>query len=259
METSGDAQGYTQVAAAVADLTPAGGSHCHTGTAPPAHAGAVDALRAANAAKRFSWRRMDPAWRRARSRVTPAAAMDTGECMPGDASMSAGPSPAERAREALDAELPRLRAFLRHLLPPSDADDVAQDVCLEVLANPAVLLRGDAPGAYLRGIARHLASRQRRRYPRHQAVEELIALAYEQAEPLEVERERAALKACLAGISVRLQEMLDLRYHDGLNASQIGQRLGLSAEGVRMALMRGRQALARCLAARLGLAQGEMP
>ncbi len=152
----------------------------------------------------------------------------------------------------MDAELPQLRAFLRHLLPPSDADDVAQDVCLEVLGNPAVLLRGDAPGAYLRGIARHLASRHRRRYPRHQAVEELIALAYEPSEPVESEREHAALKACLAGINARLQQMLDLRYHEGLNASQIGGRLGLSPEGVRMALMRGRQALARCLSGRLG-------
>ena len=57
-----------------------------------------------------------------------------------------------QVRAALDAELPRLRAFLRHLLPPADADDVAQDVCLEVLRSPGVLLRGDNPGAYLRGI-----------------------------------------------------------------------------------------------------------
>ncbi len=154
-------------------------------------------------------------------------------------------------RCTLDVELPRLRAFLRHLLPPADADDVAQDVCLEVLRSPGVLLRGDNPGAYLRGIARHLASRHRRRYPRHQAVEELVALAYDRIEPLDEEREQAALKACVSSLGERLRQMLDLRYHEGLNASQIGERLSLSAEGVRMALMRGRQVLSRCLAGRL--------
>ncbi len=54
----------------------------------------------------------------------------------------------------------------------------------------------------------------------------------------------------------RLRGMLDLRYQGGLNAGQIGERLGLSAEGVRMALMRGRQALARCLSGRLAGADG---
>lgn len=160
-------------------------------------------------------------------------------------------------RTALDAELPRLRAFLRHLLPPADADDVAQDVCLEVLRSPGLLLRGDHPGAYLRGIARHLASRHRRRYPRHQAVEEYLALTWDQVEPEDHSREQAALKACLQGLGDRLRQMLDLRYQEGLNASEIGARLRLSADGVRMALMRGRQALARCLGGRLAAQDAE--
>jgi RNA polymerase sigma-70 factor, ECF subfamily len=157
-----------------------------------------------------------------------------------------------QVRAALDTELPRLRAFLRHLLPPTDADDVAQDVCLEVLRSPGVLLRGDNPGAYLRGIARHLASRHRRRYPRHQAIEEYIALSWDQVEPEDHTQEQAALKVCIEGLGDRLRQMLDLRYQEGLNATQIGERLSLSAEGVRMALMRGRNTLARCLGGRLG-------
>jgi RNA polymerase sigma-70 factor (ECF subfamily) len=156
-----------------------------------------------------------------------------------------------QVRTALDAELPRLRAFLRHLLPPADADDVAQDVCVEVLRSPGVLLRGDNPGAYLRGIARHLASRHRRKYPRHQAVEEYLALTWDHVEPEDHAQEQQALKACLEGIGQRLRQMLDLRYQEGLNATQIGERLNLSGDGVRMALMRGRQALARCLGGRL--------
>ncbi len=162
------------------------------------------------------------------------------------------PDEAERARDELHRQLDGLRAYLRHLLPPADADDVAQDVCLEVLANPAILLRGDEPGAYLRGIARHLASRHRRRYPRHHALEELVELAWQAAPaPPETGPEHAALRACLGELNERLRGMFDLRYQQGLNAREVGARLGLSSEGVRMALMRGRQALARCLGVRL--------
>ena len=166
------------------------------------------------------------------------------------------PAVAERARAELHRQFDGLRAYLRPLLPPADADDVAQDVCLEVLANPAILLRGDEPGAYLRGIARHLASRHRRRYQRHHALEELVELAW-QAAPVppesgtETEPEQAALRACLGELNERLRGMFDLRYQQGLNAREVGERLGLSSEGVRMALMRGRQALARCLGVRV--------
>src|ERR1043165_4707505 len=164
---------------------------------------------------------------------------------------------ASQVRAALDSELPRLRAFLRHLLPPADADDVAQDVCLDVLRSPGVLLRGDHPGAYLRGRARHLASRHRRKYPRHQAVEEYLALTWDRVEPDDHAQEEAALKACMEGLGERLRHMLDLRYQEGLNAPRIGERLGLSADGVRMALMRGRQVLARWLGGRLATQDAE--
>ena len=155
------------------------------------------------------------------------------------------------ARAELDRCLPGLRAYLRRLLPPVDADDVAQDTCLEVLANPAILLRGDEPGAYLRGIARHLASRHRRRYPRHHALEDIVALAWDAYKPEDDSRERTALRACTEALGERLRRMLDLRYQQGLNASEIADRLELSHAGVRMALMRGRKALARCLGSRL--------
>lgn len=121
-----------------------------------------------------------------------------------------------------------------------------------MLASPAILLRGDEPGAYLRGIARHLASRHRRRYQRHRALEELIELSWQAAPPPPDDGpEQAALTACLGELSERLRGMFDLRYQQGLNAREVGERLGLSSEGVRMALMRGRQALARCLGVRL--------
>ena len=155
-------------------------------------------------------------------------------------------NPADHARALLDEHLPMLRAYARHLVAgATDADDIAQDVCVEVLAQPGILLRGDDPGAYLRGIARHLSSRHRRRFPRHRAIEELIELAWDDVatEPADT----ATLNRCLEHLTERIRTLLDLRYRDGLNATEIGTRMAMTAEAVRMALLRGRQALAECL------------
>ncbi len=165
-----------------------------------------------------------------------------------------------QARALLDEHLPMLRAYARHLVSsPGDADDVAQDVCVEVLANPGILLRGNDAGAYLRGIARHLTHRHTRRFRRHRPLEELIDLTWEESAheaALDPQNEVEALHACLAELNQRLRGMVALRYQEGLNSSDIGQRLSLSAEAVRMALLRGRQALGRCLEKRL---QGSVP
>jgi DNA-directed RNA polymerase specialized sigma24 family protein len=42
------------------------------------------------------------------------------------------------------------------------------------------------------------------------------------------------------------------RYDEGLNATQIAGRLATSSDAIRMALLRIRQALARCVERRLG-------
>lgn len=165
-----------------------------------------------------------------------------------------------QARALLDEHLPMLRAYARNLVAsPGDADDVAQDVCVEVLANPGILLRGTDAGAYLRGIARHLTHRHARRFRRHRPLEELIDLVWDESadgHELDPQTEVEALHACLAELNQRLRGMVALRYQEGLNASDIGNRLSLSAEAVRMALLRGRQALGRCLEKRL---QREVP
>jgi RNA polymerase sigma-70 factor (ECF subfamily) len=122
-----------------------------------------------------------------------------------------------------------------------------------VLADPALLVRGYEPGAYLRGIARHLASRQHRARRRERTVENLIDLAWDEAvEPARgSEDEQHALAACLERLSAPLREMIAWRYQDGLNASEIAKRLRTTSDAVRMSLSRTRQALAKCVSRRL--------
>jgi RNA polymerase sigma-70 factor (ECF subfamily) len=163
--------------------------------------------------------------------------------------------PLEQARRVIADQMPMLSAYLRHLLTsPQDADDVMQEVCLLALEQPSVILRGDEPGAYLRGIARHLANRHHRRYRSHRTLDELVDRTWDEAESAaqdKPEQEVAALAACLKSLSARARQLLDQRYRDGLEAGRIGEQAGMSAEAVRMALMRARQALARCLNRRL--------
>jgi RNA polymerase sigma factor (sigma-70 family) len=158
------------------------------------------------------------------------------------------------AQTLLDSHLTMLRGYARHLMTKAqDADDLVQDVCVTVLSDPALLLRGEDPGAYLRGIARHLASRQLRRHRRECVIEHLIDLAWQAPdEPAhQAEAESRALAACLQQLSSRLRGLISWRYDDGLNASEIAERLHTSSDAVRMTLGRTRQALAKCIGLRL--------
>jgi RNA polymerase sigma factor (sigma-70 family) len=157
-------------------------------------------------------------------------------------------------KNVLDRHLVMLRGYARHLTDgDQDADDLLQEVCVTVLTDPALLLRGKEPGAYLRGIARHLASRQQRSRRRERTVENLIDIAWDvPAEPAVVaEEEQRALSACLERLSKHMRDIISWRYQQGLNASEIAERLRTSSVAVRMSLSRARQALAKCVERRL--------
>ena len=150
-----------------------------------------------------------------------------------------------------------LRVYARHLLASAqDADDVVQEVCVLALEQPALILRGDDPAAYLRGIVRHLAQRHRRRYRPHRTLDDLVDQAWDHDAPdqpsLATPQASAALAACLQTLGERARHLVEQRYRDDWDATRIGLQVGMSAEAVRMALMRARQALSRCLSQRLG-------
>jgi len=81
-------------------------------------------------------------------------------------------------------------------------------------------------------------------------------VAWENEPPADSRTEKRALAGCLDGLSVPLRQMVTWRYSDGLNSSQIAERLRMSADAVRMSLARSRQALARCLQGKLPQAEG---
>jgi RNA polymerase sigma-70 factor, ECF subfamily len=161
------------------------------------------------------------------------------------------------AEKILALQLPMLTAYLRHLVGSiDDAEDLAQEVCLEAIKNPEILIRGADCGAYLRGIARHLSSKHHKRIQRTLAIEELIDLAWETpAEPVDRQPEQRALKTCMEQLSEKLRGMILWRYNDNLNSTDIAQRLNSTAEAVRMTLARTRQSLSKCIRQRMALAE----
>ena len=152
------------------------------------------------------------------------------------------------AEQLLQRHMTMLKSYLKHLVgSPHDADDLVQDICMTVIREPHILLRGHDAGSYLRGVARHFASRHRRRIRRDPVLESVLEAAWEDPSPIEAAPPPKALKECLAELTDRMRQLLDWRYTQGLNSPQIARKSGLSSDAVRMALLRSRQALAQCL------------
>ena len=60
-------------------------------------------------------------------------------------------------------------------------------------------------------------------------------------------QQEQALRHCIEGLRDRLWNALRLRYHEELSASQIAEKLGLTAVNTRSLLRRGRDALRNCM------------
>jgi len=152
----------------------------------------------------------------------------------------------------------RLFPYLLHLVGNAhEAEDLFQDLSVAVLENPSMLTRAGDVFAYLRGVARHLASGRRRLQARTgESLRRWTEWAWE-ADPgddsADEDRRRqvAALHHCREGLQPTAQKLLTLRYDQGLDLKAISDTLGSSEGAVKMMFLRVRQALAKCIRARL--------
>src|SRR6185295_3369793 len=152
----------------------------------------------------------------------------------------------------------RLFPYLLHLVgDPHEADDLFQDLSVAVLENPSMLRRAGDVFAYLRGVARHLASGRRRLHARTgESLRRWTEWAWE-ADPgddsADDDRRRqvAALHHCREALQETSRKLLALRYDQGLDLKAISDALGSTEGAVKMMFLRVRQALAKCIRARL--------
>ncbi|MBI0475585.1 RNA polymerase sigma factor [Sphingomonas sp. MA1305] len=143
-----------------------------------------------------------------------------------------------------------LRLARRIVRTMAAAEDVTQSLWLRIQQVDRSVRIAD-PRAYLITLTRHLAFDQRRAEQRRQALlasdtdGQEIADAAPPADRILLDRERLeAVRAALRDLSPRCREILYLRRIEGLTASEIAARLGISRQMVNRYVA---QAVRHCL------------
>lgn len=151
-----------------------------------------------------------------------------------------------------------VRAYIAGLgVPIDDVDDVAQEVYLEFHKGGSRIPEGVDPARWLKGIARNLCMDRFRRARRREErrLEALAAILDRVQTPWSRESQCGgvpdALDACLEGLPPHSRDAVMLRYAHSLSSADIGRRLGMREEAVRVLLFRVRAALRECMRGRL--------
>ena len=150
--------------------------------------------------------------------------------------------------DSVDGLWHELHGHIRPRVGSADrADDVVQEAFLNALRHPPPDPKG--LGAWLQVVARHLASRNRRRERSRLERERLVATArgsvkIEASAPGVELREALRLLACL---DEPYREVLRLRYLDGFEIEEIAHQLARSPGTVRSQIKRGLDRLRRRL------------
>ncbi len=150
-----------------------------------------------------------------------------------------------------------VRAFLLSAVrDPNVADDLLQEAFLIAWKNLDRYDRTRPFGPWVRGIAGKLVLSHRRKMARSK----VFACDDETLEYLESEFDRlqglsgdtfdekmAALRDCMAGLTEKQRQTIEMHYESGLQCKDIAPKLGLGLESVKKHLQRGRAALLRCI------------
>ena len=150
-----------------------------------------------------------------------------------------------------------VRAYLATIgVPIECVDDLAQEVFLAWFRAPDSRPPEVEPVRWLKGIARRMALNFFRQSKREEVRRQAVMAELLATEPMDLpvaanEQAEAALEQCLAQVSEKNRSVLRLRYEEGLPSHVIGERLAMTAEAVRILLLRVRGTLRDCITTRL--------
>ena len=150
-----------------------------------------------------------------------------------------------------------LRAYMAALGVPSECvDDLAQEVFLAWFRAPEQRPAEVEPVRWLKGIARRMALNFFRQSQRAETRRQAVMVDLLATEPFDLpvhadDQAEAALEHCLGGVSEKNRAVLRLRYEEDLPSHEIGRRLNMTAEAVRILLLRVRASLRDCITARM--------
>lgn len=156
---------------------------------------------------------------------------------------------AEDARRAhLDLEQ-KLRPFVSRRVPPSELDDVMQDVFLRIERGLASLRDEDRFVPWLYAVARSAIIESHKQRFRHDAVDiaavsEPEATACDGAEPTALEQELAGyLLSYITQLPSPYREALTMTEIEGMTQKSAADALGISLSGMKSRVQRGRERL----------------
>jgi RNA polymerase sigma-70 factor (ECF subfamily) len=137
---------------------------------------------------------------------------------------------------------------------PQDAEDVAQETLLEAQRAFHRFERGTDFGAWLRGIARNVLARHRRRLARQArvavALEPAVLDALESLQRAEDSADEAPveiLQRCIEKLPAVDRDLVAARYERGLSVEAVSQETGRTISWVKTRLMRARGWLQMCI------------
>ena len=166
-------------------------------------------------------------------------------------------SPEDLAADLAERFTLRLRLFaLRRLRDPAAAEDAVQDALREVLKalRAGRVANADALPGFVFQTAKNLCMHHGRsmgrrdrallafgRLPQDDVEDPLLALIHEER--------RVSVRAALARLGKDDRDVLTLTFEEGLDAAEVGRRLGLAAGTVRVRKHRALRRLAELLGA----------
>jgi RNA polymerase sigma-70 factor, ECF subfamily len=145
-----------------------------------------------------------------------------------------------------------LGAYVMTMVPQAaDADDILQEAKVVMWRAFSQFTPGTSFAAWARKVCFHqvLAFRKRKHRDRldfSDAFIDAVAGELEQADERLGQRARA-LGACLAKLSAEHRQVLELRYHAGLELEEMSARLGRTTTALYRLLSRLRQSLHGCI------------
>jgi RNA polymerase sigma-70 factor len=180
--------------------------------------------------------------------------------------VSAAAKPAKAAMDPwsaaiIDQNRRWLSAYLLSITGnPGSVDDLVQE-CFEIAFRKRDSFKpGSNFGAWLRAIGRNVAMRHcekkgRRPLVDHQEALDQLDRAAADAEaksvgPDHAERRTGLLRECLATLTEKIRNLLDMRYNQGMSTIAIAERIGAKVPAVNTAIFRARMQLGQCIRAR---------
>jgi RNA polymerase sigma-70 factor, ECF subfamily len=153
----------------------------------------------------------------------------------------------------------RVRAFVRTLGVDADwVDDIAQEAFLKAYLDWESYDQTRDFGKWVRGIAANIVRNEIRKQARRQRIlnSDLVKMILAEGKgdlsnwdhlPLEV------LKTCMSKLNQLNRTIVEYRYREGLNASEIAEQTEKSSANIRQMLLRIRRQLRLCVERQLAL------